>query len=387
MAKGNKGTKVIIVCGPTASGKTGWGVELAKKFNGEIVSADSRQVYRQLNLGTGKEGVQLANSKIKNQKSKLQFKNQNLNKYFEYICWIDDAPQWMINVCDPEERFTLFDWLENAREIIDDILSRGKTPIAVGGTGLYIQALVDGFTIEKDTRYKIPHFAKVTRGGQDTNKSQIPNPKSRNITLQYSREDLDGMGLSELQAIAIKLLANSYQLKALDLNNPRRLIRFIERAQSGEYPTKKKPPYQFLQIAPDFPREELYQRIDKRVDERFKEGMLNEVANLINNGVDVNWLISLGLEYRLMTSYLVKSEIRNPNVETNPKHEYRNPKKLTANSSKLEASGAFLKMKQELKYKIHDFARRQLTWFRRFPKIKWVNNYKEAEKLVGKFLK
>ena len=93
--------KLIAIVGPTASGKTGWGVEIAKKFNGEIISADSRQVYRQLDIGTNKEGVQLAKLKVKSEKLKVKSKS---------IWYIDGIPQWLIDICEPEEKFTLFDW-------------------------------------------------------------------------------------------------------------------------------------------------------------------------------------------------------------------------------------------------------------------------------------
>ena len=335
MAKGYKGAKVIIICGPTASGKTGWGVEFAKKFNGEIVSADSRQVYRGLDIGSGKDLGELKRVKYH-----------------------------MIDIVDPGERFTLFNWLEDARKIIDDILAREKTPIVVGGTGLYVQALTEGFELEKNQKSNIKYQKHILK------------------TKKYLREELDKMGLAELQKISKKLQPKTYNL---DINNPRRLIRFIERAQTGEYPTKQKPPYQFLQIAPDFPREELYQRIDKRVDERFREGMLNEVADLINFGVDANWLISLGLEYRIITSYLVKSEILNSKSKTNSKLEIQKPKKLR--SYHLQPDDVYEEMKQELKYKIHNFARKQMTWFRRFPEINWARNYREAEKSAAEFLK
>jgi tRNA dimethylallyltransferase len=352
--------KIIIICGATASGKTGWGVRIAKKFNGEIISADSRQVFRGLDLGTGKEGGKSAKSKVKSQKSKLQVINQKLEKHFINIRWIDGVPQWMIDARDPKEKFTLFNWLEETREIIEDILSRGKTPIVVGGTGLYIQALTEGFTLQQGT---------ITKK-QDTNKSQISKikyQKHRLKTNKYLREELDAMTLIELQNVAKKLATSNCQLETIDINNPRRLIRFIEKAQSGEISTKKKPLFQFLQIAPKLPREKLYKRIDKRVEERFEEGMLEEVEGLIDSGVSTDWLIGLGLEYRTITQYILAS-------------------RASKASEADRASEAFLKMKQELKYKIHQFARRQLTWFRRFPDIRWVKSYGEAEGLVGKYI-
>jgi tRNA dimethylallyltransferase len=162
--------KLIAIVGPTASGKTGLAVFLASAIGEpasgwkgvEIVSADSRQVYRGLDIGTGKD----------------------LKEY-------GDIKYHLIDICEPEEKFTMFDWLERARVVIEDIFERGKLPIIVGGTGLYVQALAEGFSLQK-----------------------IQNPKSKcqiNSKIQipkYKREELDKMALAELQNITRMLLSN-----------------------------------------------------------------------------------------------------------------------------------------------------------------------------------
>jgi len=294
-----KERKIICIIGPTASGKTGWGVSVARKFNGEIISADSRQVYRGLDIGTGKD----------------------LEDY-------SDVKYHLIDICEPGVYFTVFDWLERAREVIEDIFTRGKTPIIVGGTGLYVQALIEGFELKFESQK-----SKVKR---------------------YRREELESKSLEELQKIIFKLkIVNS----KLDMNNSHRIIRAIEKVQSGEIANKKKPDFQALQIAIDLPRDVLYDRIDQRVEERFEQGMLEEVKSLIASGVDKKWLLGLGLEYRIIGRYVLG-----------------------------ESSQSFDKMKQELKYKIHAFARRQLTWFRRFPEIVWCNDLKSAEEEIKNFL-
>ncbi len=294
-----KERKIICIVGPTASGKTGWGVSVARKFNGEIISADSRQVYRGLDIGTGKD----------------------LEDY-------RDVKYHLIDICEPGVYFTMFDWLERAREIIEDIFTRGKTPIIVGGTGLYVQALIEGFELKVESQK-----SKVKR---------------------YRREELESKSLEELQKIIFKLkILNS----KLDMNNPHRIIRAIEKVQSGEIANKKKPDFQALQIAIDLPRDVLYDRIDQRVEERFEQGMLEEVKSLIASGVDKKWLLGLGLEYRIIGRFVLG-----------------------------ENNQIFDEMKQELKYKIHAFARRQLTWFRRFPEIVWCNDLKSAEEEIKKFL-
>jgi len=297
-----KERKIVCIVGPTASGKTGWGIAVAKKYNGEIVSADSRQVYKKLDIGTGKD----------------------LEDY-------GDVKYHLIDVKNPGEKFTLFDWLKTAREAIDDILKRGKLPVVVGGTGLYVQALVEGFELKVESRK-----TKVKR---------------------YLREELESKSLVELQKIFHKLTAKSSKLEAVDLKNPHRIIRAIEKVQSGEIAYKEKPNFQALQIAIDLPRDVLYDRIDYRVEERFEQGMLEEIKHLIASGVDRKWLLGLGLEYRIIGRYV-----------------------LGGNNQSFE------EMKQELKYKIHAFTRRQLTWFRRFPEIIWCSDIRSAEKEVKKFL-
>lgn len=308
--------KIICVVGPTATGKTKLGVKLANKYNGEIISADSRQVYKGLNIGTGKD----------------------LGEY-------KDVKYHLIDICEPEERFTLFDWLKLAKKVINKIFSRGKLPIVVGGTGLYVQALTQRFKLK-----------------------QIKNEKLK--TKSFKRNELEKMSLEKLREIYAKGPTPNAQL---DLNNPHRLIRAIERNQESLVPTKENPKFDSLQIAIKMPREELYKRIDKRVDQRFaKEAMLEEVARLISSGTDSQWLKSLGLEYRIISEYL----LNNFKISNLKKVKYENVKDTKE----------FTDMKEKLKNKSHAFARRQLIWFRRFPEIKWIKNKKEAFDLVDKFL-
>lgn len=314
MAKINK--KLIVIVGPTASGKTSLGVFLAKKYDGEIVSADSRQVFRKLNIGTGKD----------------------LNEY-------NGIKYHLIDICKPGEKFTMFDWLDRARIVINDIFARGKIPVIVGGTGLYIQSLVEGFQLVPDKSQTL------------NSKSQI-NPKSKNQN--YKREELDAMSLCELQSIFEKLSTRNYQLETVDIQNPRRLIRAIEKAQNAENTTKVKPDFEVIQIAPEISREELYKKIDDRVDQWFSDGFYGEVESLLKSGVSAEWLNSIGLEYKILANYIVDNPDNNLD--------------------------SFDQMKQEMKFKIHQFARRQLTWFRRFPEIVWIKDKKEAFGIINDFL-
>lgn len=333
--------KIICIVGPTASGKTKLAVELAKKisaqggpaygWNGaEIISADSRQVYKGLDVGTGKD-----------------LKEYGKIKYY------------LINICEPEQRFTMFNWLKLARNKIKEIHERGKVPIVVGGTGLYVQALVEGFELSQKLKINPP------AGGQNDN---IKIKK-------YSRLELEKKSPKQLRTIYTKLPAPNIKL---DIDNPRRLIRAIEKYQSELVPTKVKPDFETLQIGIDLPRKKLYENIDRRVDERFqKQKMLEEVEGLLDSGVDINWLTGLGLEYRIISDYINKIlNIKNQNDKEKIKNLYQ----------KVKNKKEFRVMEQKLKYKTHAFARRQLTWFRRFPEIKWIKNQKQAERLVKKFL-
>lgn len=289
--------KVVIIAGPTASGKTSWGVPIAKKLRGEIISADSRQVYRKLDIGTSKD-----------------------------LAGYEGVKYHLIDIKNPGEEFTLFDWLKLAREAIEDIFSRDKNPIIIGGTGLYLQGLVEGFELVKSEKEKA---------------------KSN-----YTRAELELKTLNELQKIFAKLkIADE-----VDLNNPHRIIRSIERHQSGEVISKAKPNFEVLQIAIDRPREELYKRIDDGVEEWFEEGFTEEIQNLLDSGVEPEWLERIGLEYRILSEYI-----------TNHRTDFE-------------------EMKQQMKFAIHAYARRQLTWFRRFPEIIWCPDLKSAEKEIQKFL-
>ena len=342
--------KVVFILGPTGSGKTALAVLLAKKFEGEIISADSRQIYKGLDVGTAKEGVSKS-SKFKVQSSN-QTQNSKLEKIINNTKYIDEIPQYLIDVAEPEERFTLFDWLEQARVALEDIFSQGKLPIVVGGTGLYAKALAEGYQVQK---------------------SKVQNPKfKQNPNSKIQRDKLDATSIEELHELIKKLKINS---ENLDMQNPRRLIRAIEKAQEGIETTKVKPNFESLILAIDLDREILYERIDKRVDVRFAtQGMLEEVEGLLESGVSKDWLGSLGLEYKIISEYLTQnSKLLIKNFES-------------ISNDQIFKSEEFREMAQELKFKTHGYARRQLTWLRKQDNLIWINGPKQASALVEKFL-
>ncbi len=307
--------KVIVILGTTASGKTKLAVLLAKKFNGEIISADSRQVYRGMDVGTGKD---LAEYKIKNQKSKIKIK---------------EVPHYLIDIVGPRQRFSVADYQKLAYQAIDDILKRGKLPIICGGTGLYISAVIEG--------YQLPQF-------------KISNSKFQNL-----KKRLEKLSLKQLLTRLKKIDPKTY--KVIDKNNRRRVMRALEiYYQTGKTKSsqlnKQKPPYDFLLLGVTFQRPKLNKRIDQRLILRLeKEGLVSEVKKLHRQGVSWKRLEAFGLEYRYIALYL------------QGKIDYQT-------------------MVFELKKAIHQFAKRQMTWFKRDKNIIWVSAKDNPSALVKKFL-
>jgi len=302
--------KLIVILGPTASGKSSLAIKIAKKFNGEIISADSRQVYKGMDIGTGK---------VK--------KKEMLG-----------IPHYLLDVANPRRRFTIVQYRELALKAIDKIFQKGKIPILCGGTGFYIQAVVDGIII--------PQVA--------------PDWKLR--------EELERESIKELFKLLRRL--DPRRAKKIDKNNPRRLIRAIEIILKTKKPIpilEKNPlPYPVLMIGLKKSPEELKRLIKKRLLKKLKprsrtsslrgrQGMIEEVARLHRNGVSWQRLEEFGLEYRHVAKYL---------------------------QTKLD----YKEMVESIQKESENYAKRQITWFKRDKRIKWIKNIKEAEKLVNKFL-
>jgi len=321
MIKLNK-NKLIVILGPTATGKTKLAVKLARDFNGEIVSADSRQVYKSMDIGTGKD---LGEYKLKTPASPAGRKNLKLKI----------IPHHLIDVVSPKKRFSLAQYQKLAYQAIDDILKRGKTPFLAGGTGLYIQAMVDGYVL-----------ADVK-----------PDLKLRAA--------LNKKTLKQLQQLAKKC---GIILNQSDFNNKRRLIRVIEiKTQNLKLKTpafakasaggKNFPKYNYLLIGITYPKKILNKRIGERLKYRLeKEGLIDEVKRLKKQGLSWKKLDDFGLEYRFICQYL---------------------------QGKLTYSEMFNK----LAIAIRQFAKRQMTWFKRNQRIIWIKNSIDANELIRGFLK
>lgn len=255
--------KVLVIFGPTATGKTDLALKIAKKINGEIISADSRQVYRELDIGTGKLSKNLTEGHI-------------VKKYKNY--WVVDGIKiYGFDLVDPEENFSAADFINFTQNKIKLIYNSHKIPIIAGGTGFYIKSLINRpqtFKIKSDDqlRLKLQNYSK--------------------IELFNKLEKIDSQKANSLN--------NS------DKNNPRRLVRAIEIALSkNKKAIKTKPDNQYLILGLTAKNDFLYNKVDDWLDFRLKNGLLSEV-NVLKKKVSSKWLISLGLEYRWVTRLLNK---------------------------------------------------------------------------------
>ena len=276
--------KLVVITGTNASGKSGLGIELAKKYDAEIISADSRQVYEGLDLGSGKVT-----------KEEMQ-----------------GVPHHILDVAKPNDFFSLVDFQMQAYEAIDDVLSRGKKAFLVGGTGLYINSVVDGYNI------------------------RLQNPD------MDLRRELNAKTIDELVEIIRE--KNPQALEGLDLKNTQRVERTAERALAGD--TEKRvntPRYENLVLGVTWPRDVLYERIHERLDRRLDQGMIDEVARLRAEGATDEFLYGLGLEYRYILMYL---------------------------RGEFESFEAFY---DKLFMEIRHLAKGQMTWFRKRNDINWID--------------
>ncbi len=291
--------KLIAIVGTTASGKSSLGIDLARHYGAEIISADSRQVYKHLDLGTGK----------------VTPEEMALVKHH------------MIDILDLNAPYSMAEFQSMAYECIDEISSRGVLPMLVGGTGLYTRSVIEGYSLV----------------------DVAPD--------EALRQELAGKSRAELISI----------LEGFGVPTPdgevseRRIIRMIEKLRAG-YPAENEcdPRYDVLQLGITFDREILYKRILERLDLRIKDGMIDEVREILRLGATPEFLEKLGLEYRYTYRYI--------------SGQY----------------SSFEEYHDELYKEICHFAKRQMTWFRKEKNIIWLNEkgdmLEEAKTLIDKFL-
>jgi len=304
--------RLITILGPTASGKTPLAAALAKEVDGEIISADSRQVYRRMDIGTGKD----------------------LADYHVVGHSVADIAYHLIDICEPGTKYNLFQYQQDFYDAYQDIRARGKQPILCGGTGLYIEAVLKGYKLS-------------------------PVPQN-----QALRDSLEGKSLDELTKLLIDLKEKngSNMHNKTDVDSCQRAIRAIEiETYNLEHPTpcRELPPVDSLIIGVNIDREERRKKITKRLKARLDEGMIDEVKGLLVEGIAPDDLIYYGLEYKFVTEYLI---------------------------GKL----SYEEMFQRLEIAIHQFAKRQMTWFRGMERrgfmIHWIDAMLPMEEKVKKII-
>lgn len=256
--------KLLVILGPTATGKTDLGLYLAKKFNGEVIAADSRQVYKGLDIGTGK----------------LPSKNLELKKE-EGLWEIDGVKVWMYDVVSTSVQYTVADYVKDAGRVIREIEKEDKLPITVGGTGFYIKALLEGLP-----NLVVPIDHKL-------------------------RQDLKKLSLEELQSKLAGLSSTRWNsLNQSDSQNKRRLLRAIELiVMNPHQDTQKatgglKDQFDIFKIGLTAPRPVLYEKIDRRVLSWIDQGIIEEATRLHGGGLSLERMKSLGLEYGVLADYL-----------------------------------------------------------------------------------
>ena len=274
--------KLIVIAGTNASGKSGLGVRLARRYGGEIVSADSRQVFRGLDLGSGKITPEETQG----------------------------VPHHLIDVCAPGDFFSMHDFQRLAYKAIDGIIARGRPPFLVGGTGLYVESVTQGYVMS----------------------DAAPDLKYREYLETFETPALYDMLLKAVPDIEI------------ERNNRNRVMRVLEKLHAGDdHIPRSQPRYRCLKLGVTWDRETLKKRIDERLERRLSQGMIEEVQGLMDDGVSLEFLMKLGLEYRYIAQYLT-GEI--------PRRE---------------------DMVEQLGNAIKKFAKRQMTWFRRDRDIVWLD--------------
>jgi len=302
--------QVLIICGPTATGKTGLALKLAKKLKGEIVSADSRQVYQGMDIATGKDLPIKTKFKMKN----LGLEGQNFKiGYYE----VDGVKLWLYDIVRPDYFFNVADWVKCAHLVIKDIHQRGQLPILVGGTGFYLKALIE----EIPTKDIPPNW--WLRKGLEL--------KSTKVLFEE---------LAELDS------SRAGQMNVSDRQNKRRLIRAIEiaRWRIGSRLEKTVSPIQFeyLIIGLKAPLKFLYQKIDRRVEKQFKNGAEEEVKKLLKQGF--SWDL--------------------PSMTAMGYQEWR---------PRFERQASLTEVLTRCQFNEHAYARRQMTWFKKNEKINWFD--------------
>lgn len=300
---------MITILGPTACGKTALATALAARLDGEIISADSRQVYRRMDIGTGKD---LADYRVD---GKL-------------------IPYHLIDICEPGTKYNLFEFQHDFLQAYADIVARGRRPILCGGTGLYLEAVIKGYHL---------------------------SPVPQNETL---RRQLEEKSMDELTAMLrnLKEQSGSAMHNTTDVDSKQRAIRAIEIEMHNleqPMPEREAPAVDALILGLDVPREVRRERITRRLKDRLEQGMVEEIRALLDSGIPAEDLMYYGLEYRYVTEYVL-------------------------------GITSYEQMFSRLEIAIHQFAKRQMTWFRGMERrgtvIHWIDASLPMEEKIEQIL-
>ena len=297
--------RMITILGPTACGKTALATALAARLDGEIISADSRQVYRRMDIGTGKD---LADYRVD---GKL-------------------IPYHLIDICEPGTKYNLFEYQHDFLQAYADIVARGRRPILCGGTGLYLEAVIRGYHL---------------------------SPVPQNETL---RRQLEEKSMDELTAMlrSLKEQSGSAMHNTTDVDSKQRAIRAIEIEMHNleqPMPEREAPAVDTLIVGLDVPREVRRERITRRLKDRLQQGMVEEIRGLLDSGIPAEDLMYYGLEYRYVTEFVL-------------------------------GVTSYEQMFSRLEIAIHQFAKRQMTWFRGMERrgcvIHWIDAMQPLDTMV-----
>ena len=300
----NKTPILVVITGPTATGKTKLAARLAQRLQGEIISADSRQVYRGMDIGTGKD---LGDYQVDNEM----------------------IPHHLVDIKEPGYEYNVYEFQKDFLEAFRDIVERGKQPVLCGGTGLYVDAAISGYRM-----------------------TEVPVNEGLREKLSHLSMDTLAEMLSQMRPLH----------NTTDIKDRSRLIRAIEIAQHEQLhqgKTQEHPPMKPVVFAVYFERSELRQRITTRLKARLEQGMIEEVKALLSRGLKPSMLRFYGLEYRYVTDYVT-------------------------------GQLSYEQMFQKLNTAIHQFAKRQMTWFRRMERkgtrIHWLKGTASTEEKISKIL-
>lgn len=295
---------LITILGPTASGKTPLAAALAARMNSEIISADSRQVYRRMDLGTGKDLVDYTTNGI-------------------------EIPYHLIDICEPGYKYNVFEYQRDFLIAYENITAKGKTPILCGGTGMYLESVLRGYRL-------------------------IPVPE--NVELRQSLENKTLEQLTEMLG-RYKTLHNT-----TDVDTVKRAIRAIEIEEyylHADAEEREFPQLESLVVGVDIDRELRRKKISKRLQQRLDEGMVDEVKSLLDEGIPAENLIYYGLEYKFLTQYVI-------------------------------GQLSYEEMVRQLEIAIHQFAKRQMTWFRGMERrginIHWIDATRPMDEKVDEIV-